>query len=87
MKNKIRFIINNTGSYIPEDALPRIFERFFVVDKSRSRTLGGTGLGLSIVKHVAQLHAAEISVDANPEDGTTFTVDFPVTIQILKFKS
>lgn len=84
-ENKIRFIINNTGSYIPEDALPRIFERFFVVDKSRSRTLGGTGLGLSIVKHVAQLHAAEISVDANPEDGTTFTVDFPLTTSDTKF--
>jgi len=77
-KKKIRFVINNTGSYIPEDALPRIFERFFVVDRSRSRTLGGTGLGLSIVKHVAQLHSAEITADANPEDGTTFTVDFPV---------
>jgi len=74
----LRFLINNTGSHIPEDAIPRIFERFFVVDKSRSRSLGGTGLGLSIVKHVVQLHSGKISVKTNLQTGTTFTVDLPV---------
>jgi len=78
----LRFLINNTGSHIPEDSLPRIFERFFVVDKSRSRNLGGTGLGLSIVKHVVQLHSGNISVKTNPETGTTFIVDLPVSDQI-----
>ncbi len=78
----LRFIINNTGSHIPEDSIPRIFERFFVVDKSRSRTLGGTGLGLSIVKHVVQLHSGKISVKTNSIMGTTFTIDLPVSDQI-----
>ena len=78
-KKILRFVINNSGAYIPEDMLPRIFERFFVVDKSRSRNLGGTGLGLSIVKHVVQLHSGKIMVGATPEEGTTFTIDFPVS--------
>ncbi len=77
-KKIVRFSINNTGSYIPENLIHRIFERFFVVDKSRSRKLGGTGLGLSIVKHVVQLHSGEITVKTSPEIGTTFTIEFPV---------
>jgi two-component system phosphate regulon sensor histidine kinase PhoR len=69
--------IEDTGIGIPEDHRPRIFERFYVVDKSRSKTLGGTGLGLSIVKHIALLHDAELSVKSSPGEGTTFFIHFP----------
>ena len=55
-----------------------MFERFYRVDKSRSKETGGTGLGLSIVKHGAQLHGAEITLDSKPDQGTTITLLFPV---------
>ena len=74
----IEIQVKNTGLPIPTKSLPRIFERFYVVDKSRSRKLGGTGLGLSIVKHVVLLHKGEISVDSTPEKGTTFTIYLPL---------
>ncbi len=74
---KIRIL--NTGNPIPAKSLPRIFERFYVVDKSRSRKLGGTGLGLSIVKHVILLHQGEIDVESSPEKGTVFTISLPLT--------
>jgi signal transduction histidine kinase len=70
--------LKNTGLPIPTKSLSRIFERFYVVDKSRSRKLGGTGLGLSIVKHVVLLHKGEISVNSSPEQGTTFTIQLPL---------
>ena len=54
----------------------QIFERFYWVDKSRSRETGGTGLGLAIVKHIAEIHDAEISVDSEPGKGTLITVQF-----------
>jgi two-component system phosphate regulon sensor histidine kinase PhoR len=69
--------IQDTGIGIPEDQQSRIFERFYVVDKSRSKTVGGTGLGLSIVKHIAQLHDANLAVKSSPGDGTTFSISFP----------
>jgi len=74
----INIQVKNTGLLIPEKSLPRIFERFYVVDKSRSRKLGGTGLGLSIVKHVALLHKGEISVESTKEKGTVFTIRLPI---------
>lgn len=74
----INIQVKNTGSPIPEKSLPRIFERFYVVDKSRSRKLGGTGLGLSIVKHVVALHKGEISVASTKEKGTVFTICLPI---------
>jgi two-component system phosphate regulon sensor histidine kinase PhoR len=74
----INIQVKNTGSPIPEKSLPRIFERFYVVDKSRSRKLGGTGLGLSIVKHVVALHKGEICVESAKEKGTVFTIKLPV---------
>ena len=73
----VRITVSDTGIGIPEESRDRIFERFYRVDKSRSKEVGGTGLGLSIVKHAAMIHHAEISMDRTPGKGTTFTVVFP----------
>ena len=59
--------------------LPRLFERFYRVDKARSRELGGTGLGLAIVKHIAQVHGGMITVDSRPGAGSTFTINLPMS--------
>jgi two-component system, OmpR family, phosphate regulon sensor histidine kinase PhoR len=74
-----RAIINvcDTGAGIAPEHLPRLFERFYVVDKGRSRQLGGTGLGLSIVKHIVLLHSGEISVESTPGAGTTVSITLP----------
>jgi len=69
--------VEDTGLGIPEEHLSRIFERFYVVDKSRSRKTGGTGLGLAIVKHIVQLHQGKIQVKSAPGVGSTFTVWLP----------
>lgn len=67
----------DTGIGIPEAEQERVFERFYRVDKSHSRTLGGTGLGLSIVKHAAQVQNASVEMESEPDRGTTITVRFP----------
>ena len=68
--------VEDTGIGIPSDDIPRIFERFYRADKSRSRARGGTGLGLSIVRHIAQRHDAQISVESTVNVGTKITVIF-----------
>jgi two-component system sensor histidine kinase SenX3 len=69
--------ISDTGIGIPEGKLPRIFERFYRVDKARSKETGGTGLGLSIVRHVAENHGGRVAVESTPGEGSTFTVYLP----------
>jgi two-component system phosphate regulon sensor histidine kinase PhoR len=69
--------VRDTGIGISEQHLPRIFERFYTVDRSHSRKLGGTGLGLAIVKHIVSLHRGSVEVKSTPGEGTTFTVRLP----------
>lgn len=69
--------VRDNGIGIPKDAQSRVFERFYRVDKSRSKEKGGTGLGLAIVKHIALLHKAEIELISQVGDGTEVTVRFP----------
>lgn len=71
---RARISVADNGVGIEEKHLPRIFERFYRVDKARSREKGGTGLGLAIVKHIAQLHGGEVSVASTPSKGCTFTI-------------
>jgi two-component system sensor histidine kinase SenX3 len=73
----IMISISDTGIGIPEGKIPRIFERFYRVDKARSKATGGTGLGLSIVRHVAQNHGGRVTVESTPNEGSTFTVYLP----------
>ena len=66
--------VTDRGSGIPREHLPRLTERFYRVDKARSRELGGTGLGLAIVKHIVNRHRGALAIDSTPGEGSTFTV-------------
>jgi two-component system phosphate regulon sensor histidine kinase PhoR len=72
-----RILVEDNGEGIPSHHLNRLFERFYRVDRARSRDLGGTGLGLAIVKHLARSHGGEVSVQSRFGEGTQFTIELP----------
>jgi two-component system phosphate regulon sensor histidine kinase PhoR len=78
-----RIIIADTGIGIPSEDLPRVFERFYRVDKARSRDMGGTGLGLSIVKHAVEQMGGVVAVDSRLGEGTRFIVTIPGSPNVL----
>ena len=77
-RGEIQILVQDQGMGIARKHLSRLFERFYRVDKARSRKLGGTGLGLAIVKHIAQAHGGTVSVESELERGSTFTLHLPV---------
>jgi signal transduction histidine kinase len=76
-QNGVHVIVRDTGSGIPPEHLPRIFERFYRADSGRSRESGGTGLGLAIVKHMVEAHDGTVRADSVLGAGATITVFFP----------
>ncbi|MFA5404828.1 MAG: ATP-binding protein [Ignavibacteria bacterium] len=76
-EKEITVSVSDNGLGIPKDDLPRIFERFYRVDKTRSRDMGGSGLGLSIVKHILELHNSTIKVESEEGKGTRFEFNLP----------
>lgn len=75
--NQLMIEVRDEGPGIPAEHVPRLFERFYRVDKGRSREMGGTGLGLAIVKHIAQAHGGAVSVESVYGKGSTFTLSLP----------
>jgi two-component system phosphate regulon sensor histidine kinase PhoR len=76
--SQVRIAVRDQGIGIDKRFIPRLTERFFRVDKSRSRKQGGTGLGLAIVKHIAKVHHAELHIESEPGVGSTFTIILPL---------
>jgi two-component system phosphate regulon sensor histidine kinase PhoR len=76
----VEFVVADTGEGIPPADIPRLTERFYRVDRARSRELGGTGLGLAIVKHILQLHQGSLKIESRLREGTTVTVWLPVAV-------
>ncbi|MGI5875731.1 MAG: ATP-binding protein [Dethiobacteria bacterium] len=77
-EGKVRITVQDTGCGMPEESLPHIFERFYRVDKARSRLMGGTGLGLSICKEIVEFYGGEIGVESRLEEGSSFFFTIPV---------
>jgi two-component system phosphate regulon sensor histidine kinase PhoR len=75
--NEILIEVRDKGCGIPRDQLPRIFERFFRVDRARARDTGGAGLGLSIARHIINLHSGRIDVSSGIGQGSVFTIRIP----------
>jgi two-component system phosphate regulon sensor histidine kinase PhoR len=74
---RAEFSVRDSGLGIAPEHISRLTERFYRVDRSRSRETGGTGLGLAIVKHVAQRHGAELHIKSQPGQGSCFSIIFP----------
>lgn len=77
-RNRCVIRVADSGIGIPQEAQERIFERFYRVDKGRSRAMGGTGLGLAIVKHIVLSYGGEIQVTSTEGEGTVFTITLPI---------
>src|SRR5258706_9390935 len=77
-----RISVEDTGEGIPAHHLDRLFERFYRVDRARSRELGGMGLGLAIVKHLVKAHGGEVTVESRFGEGTKFTIELPRQIDV-----
>ena len=78
---QVTFAVRDTGEGIPEQDRDRIFERFYRIDKARSRAAGGTGLGLSLVRHATERHGGCVRLRSEVGVGSTFTVELPVTAE------
>jgi len=76
---QVTIIVEDTGCGVPEESLPHVFDRFYRVDKARSREMGGTGLGLSICKEIVELYGGDISVTSQEGEGSSFKVTLPVS--------
>jgi two-component system phosphate regulon sensor histidine kinase PhoR len=76
-EGEITVAVIDEGRGIAKEHFPRLFERFYRVDRDRSREMGGTGLGLAIVKHIAQVHGGSVSVDSSVGKGSTFRIHLP----------
>ena len=76
--DRIILRVKDTGIGIAQEHIPRIFERFYRVDKGRSRTMGGTGLGLAIVKHIVKSMNGNIEINSDPGKGTEFAIHIPI---------
>ena len=76
IQDKPTLVVEDNGIGIPKEHQERVFERFYRVDKSRSRETGGTGLGLAIVKHIVAIHDASIRLESEEGKGTKITVEF-----------
>jgi two-component system phosphate regulon sensor histidine kinase PhoR len=76
----IEMAVADTGEGIPAQHIPRLTERFYRVDRARSRELGGTGLGLAIVKHIVQLHQGELQIESRVREGTTVRIKLPLPL-------
>ncbi|WP_226535387.1 two-component system histidine kinase PnpS [Fictibacillus halophilus] len=81
-KEHVKLTVNDTGIGIKESEIPRIFERFYRVDKARSRNSGGTGLGLAIVKHLVEAHHGTIKVESKVGEGSRFILRFPKKLEL-----
>ncbi len=77
-ESEIKVSVRDHGCGISQEHLPRLFERFYRIDKSRSRKLGGTGLGLAIVKHIALAHGGRVNVESTLDEGSVFTIHLPL---------
>lgn len=86
-QDRVLITVADTGVGIPEEDMPKIFDRFYRVDKARSRAAGGTGLGLSIVRDTVVLHNGTVTVARREAEGTSFTIDFPSVSQKPETKS